>query len=57
MNIKNYQPKAKKQEKLKNPPKIWERERERERTFFCEGKLCIERGKIMHRTEEIVVNL
>ena len=27
----------------KNPPKIWEREREREREpFCCEEKLCIE---------------
>ena len=36
-NIKNYQPKVKMQEK-KNTPENWERER----TFFCEGKLCIE---------------
>ena len=31
-----------KEKKKKSTKKLWERERERERTFFCEGKVCKE---------------
>ena len=48
-NIKNYQPKVEIQEKNKNTPENWEREREREHFFLW--------GKTMRRMEEVGTNL